>query len=412
LAIGPPRQSALRSTLNMSLGFGGANTCVILGPAPSAPPPCAPRQAPVTREVFITGIGVILPGIVGNDALLARLASGGRPQVERDAGAVPQDAMAGLLNARRVRRMSDYVKLTLAATTLACRDAAIADTAEFARHCAAVLGTTHGSSNYSVAYYRQIVNEGLAAANPMLFAEAVPNGGAAQLSLMLSLKGACQTVIGTRTAGLDAIGLACARIRSGVWDRAFVGAAEEYCDVVCDAYRHCGMATAGGALPFTGETGFVSGAGAVMLILESRESMERRGGRARGKILRTAATFGDREQIIESAQDVLKGLGNPGHIISSAHGTWIDRAEGSAIRRVGGARVVASIYGHIAETFSVSPLVGIASVLLSGKLPRLFGNGLDSGIICSANGEDKVADFAVLCTDFSGAVSGNRVAVF
>jgi 3-oxoacyl-(acyl-carrier-protein) synthase len=365
----------------------------------------------LTREVFITGIGVILPGIVGNDALLARLASGGRPLIERDAGAVPEDAMAGLLNARRVRRMSDYVKLTLAATTLACRDAGIADTTEFARNCAAVLGTTHGSSNYSVAYYKQIVNEGLVAANPMLFAEGVPNVGAAQLSLMLSLKGACQTVIGTRTAGLDAIALACARIRSGVWDRAFVGAAEEYCDVVCDAYRHCGMAAAAGALPFTGESGFVSGAGALTLILESRESMERRSGKARGQIHQTAAAFGNRQQIIESAQHVLEGLGNPANVISSAHGTWIDRAERAAIRHVGGAGIVSSIYGHIAEAFSVGPLVGIASVLLSGRLPCLFGNGWDGGNIRSATPDDKVEDFAVLCTDFSGAVSGMRVAV-
>ena len=47
----------------------------------------------------------------------------------------------------------------------------------------AVLGSMHGSSNYSTAYYEQIVKEGLAAANPMMFAEAVPNAGAAQLSL-------------------------------------------------------------------------------------------------------------------------------------------------------------------------------------------------------------------------------------
>ena len=127
--------------------------------------------------------------------------------------------------------MSDYVKLTLAAAALACRDAGIEDMPAFAEDCAAVLGSTHGSSNYSCAYYSQIVKEGIGAANPMLFAEAVPNAGAAQLSLMLALKGACQTVIGTRTAGLDAIALAAARIRSGAWDRAIVGAGEEFCEI-------------------------------------------------------------------------------------------------------------------------------------------------------------------------------------
>ncbi|HEY1629020.1 MAG TPA: beta-ketoacyl-[acyl-carrier-protein] synthase family protein, partial [Tepidisphaeraceae bacterium] len=287
LAIGEPCRATLRTTLNTSLGFGGANTCIILGP-PAAPPRIS-YQTQSTREVFITGMGVILPGIVGNDALIARLRND-QPAIEQDSGAIPDAAMEGLLSARRVRRMSDYVKLTLAATTLAARDAGIIDTVEFARTCAAVLGTTHGSSNYSVSYYTQIINEGILSANPMLFAEAVPNGGAAQLSLMLSLKGACQTVIGTRTAGLDAIKLACARIRSGVWERAIVGAGEEYCDVVCNAYRHC--AAADGSSPFIG-------AGAATFILESRESMEQRGGKPRGKILQTAACFGNPQQIIE-----------------------------------------------------------------------------------------------------------------
>jgi 3-oxoacyl-[acyl-carrier-protein] synthase II len=384
LALGSPQPAKLRATLNTSLGFGGANTCIILGPAMKT---SVARKTESSREIFITGIGVILPGIVGNEALIAQLRNGG--QIESDSGAVPESAMEGLLNARRVRRMSDYVKLTLAATTLACRDAGIIDTAEFARNCAAVLGTTHGSSNYSVTYYSQIVNEGILAANPMLFAEAVPNGGAAQLSLMLSLKGACQTVIGTRTAGLDAIGLACARIRRGAWDRAVVGAGEEYCEVVRDAYRHCGNESA----PFIG-------AGAVTFILESRESMERRGGKARGQILETAASFGNREQTIDSVQEVLKRLGNPANIISSANGTWIDRAENAAIRRSENVRAVSSIYGHIAETFSAGPLVAIAATLLSGKLPTLL------------HSDENARDFAAICTDFSGAVSGMRVAVF
>src|SRR5205823_5159365 len=164
-------------------------------------------------------VGVVLPNIIGNDALLARLAaSESSPAWEREAGGVPDAALEGLLNARRVRRMSDYVKLTLAATTLACRDAGITDTAAFAADWAA------------------------------------------------------------------------ARIRSGVWDRAIVGGGEEHGTLVNSAYRHCGLyaAGAGGCAPFGGEAGFVAGAGAVALILESRDSIERRaGGKPRARIVRT-----------------------------------------------------------------------------------------------------------------------------
>ena len=81
----------------------------------------------------------------------------------------------------------------------------------------------------------------MGAANPMLFAEGVPNAAAAHLSLMFNLKGACQTIIGSRTAGLNALRLAFLRVRGGQWDRAVVGAAEEYSPLVNAAYGHRGL---------------------------------------------------------------------------------------------------------------------------------------------------------------------------
>ena len=408
LNTGQPQPATLRTTLNTSLGFGGANTCVILGhstnPLTPTLSPGVPGERGNMQDVFITGIGVVAPGIIGNEALLTHLTSAIPPAWVHDTGSVPDSAIEGLLNARRVRRMSDYVKLTLASATLALRDAKIADTVAFAENCAAILGSTHGSSNYSSTYYEQIVREGLIAANPMLFAEAVPNAGAAQLSLMLSLKGACQSVIGTRTAGLDALSLAAARIGSGVWDHAIVSAGEEFCELVNQTYRHCGLrAAAEGCAPFAGEAGFTVGAGAVTFILESRESFERRGGQARGRIAATAATRGQRNDTIATTLRVLTELDKPAHVLSSACGTWMDRAEAAAIRR-SGASHVSAIYGYIAETFSASPLIAIAATLLAGKLPRLLGDAKEN-----LPASDAIDSFAVICTDPTGSVSGVRI---
>jgi 3-oxoacyl-[acyl-carrier-protein] synthase II len=304
------------------------------------------------------------------------------------------------------------VKLTLAAATLACRDAGIEDLPAFAGDCAAILGTMYGSVNFSVDYYRQIVKEGVFAANPMLFAESVPNAGAAQLSLMLSLKSGCQSIIGSRTAGLDALGMAAARIRSGSCDRAIVGGGEEYCGLVNEALRHCGLGSPDGCAPFSGEKGFVTGAGAVIFILESRESLDGRGGRARGRVDATFACSGDRSQTIESLGCVLRGLKDPANVLSSACGTWIDRAEAAAIRHSDGVRLVSAIYGHMAESFSVSPLVGLGAVLFSGKMPSLLGGGWkDDRGIRVARGDETIDSVAAICTDFTGAVSGVRVSM-
>lgn len=450
LATGQSRRATLRTTLNTSLGFGGANACVILGkpatraislspgtpgagggegsagklpredPHPNPLPMYWEREqeghlnaaARETREVFITGIGVVLPGIVGNPAFLAHLNSGAAPAWRHDGGSVAESLLEGLLNARRVRRMSDYVKLTLAAATLAVRDAGIDDAALFCRDCSATLGTMHGSAGFSVEYYRQIVSEGLIAANPTLFAEGVPNSGVAQLSLMLGIKGPCLSVIGTRTAGLDALALAAARIRAGQCERAIAGGGEEYNDVVTEAHRRCGAGAAEGCPPFSGTSGCASSAGAVLFVLESRQSMEARGGRAHGRIEATSAAYGDPRSAVQSILRVLTDLDNPADIISSACGAWIDRAEALAIRVNPGARSVSSIHGHISETYSVGPLAGIAAALLGGKLPRLLGDGWDANSsVRAAAGDESIRSFAALCSDFSGPVSGVRVAL-
>ncbi|MDB5290347.1 MAG: putative 3-oxoacyl-[acyl-carrier-protein] synthase [Phycisphaerales bacterium] len=454
VSTGTARPAQIRATLNTSLGFGGANTCMILGPAPhrvaqpraalphreSQPEAVVPHRGPqlgaavphFASDVFITGVGVVLPGMIGNEAFSAALTSPQARRVTEDTGPIPESDIIALLNARRVRRMSEYVKLSLAATMLACRDAGIGDIPAFAESCSALLGSAHGSTNYCEAYYGQIVKEGLAAANPMLFAEGVPNAAAAHLSLMLSLKGPCQAVIGSRTAGLDALALAATRIAAGEWDRAIVGAGEEFSPVVHTAYRHWGLhRTNNPAAPFAKEsTGFVAGCGAVTLVLESGRSLEARGVRPRGRVLaatgpvplpgRGAArdpfavqALGLQSQSRPKActtQYVLQSLGEFPHVITSANGTWLDRLESSALRR-GGERVVTSLAGHIAESFSVMPLAAIAAVLLTGRMPQLLGDLRTRTGVRPAVGDERPEQFAVLCSDYTRVFSAAAIAI-
>jgi 3-oxoacyl-[acyl-carrier-protein] synthase II len=333
---------------------------------------------------------------------MIRLLSQERDPVVADTGSVDDAEITSLLNARRIRRMSEYVKLSLAATMLCLRDAGVSDISSFAGTSAAILGTTHGSTNYCEQYYGRIVKEGIAAANPMLFAEGVPNAAAAHLSLMLSLKGPCQTVIGSRTAGLDAIAIATARIAAGEWDRAIVGAAEEYSPVVNEAYRRWGLYGAGG---------FVVGAGAVTFLLESRSSLETRGGRSRGRIVATAGGANQVGLTPRTLREVVKKLGPLPLILGSSNGTWIDRVEDGGIASPG--VVTSSLYGRLAECFSVLPLAGIAAMLLC-DLPRRWLKVRPSrGSIQGAeltepvrNNMDSCREFGVLATDYFGAVSG------
>jgi len=229
---------------------------------------------------------------------------------------------------------------------------------------------------------------------------------------MLGIKGACQTIIGTRTAGLDALRLAALRIAEGSWERAVVGAAEEHSPVINDAYRHCGVYAGAGAAPFASEGGFVTGAGAVTFILESRAAMEKRGGRPHGRVL-TGATArpqsGDRPGAVRKA---LARMGPLKYVLSSANGTWIDRAELAGLRRCAPGAIVSTAYGHVAESFSAAPLIALAGAMLLKKMIRLRGNGL-AGIdgLAAAAGDERPDEVTALCTDYAGAVSALRIGV-
>lgn len=381
VSTGKARSARIRATLNTSLGFGGANTCVILGLPAEGEAPAEPRSSSAPRlgwdlalpsqEVLITGIGVLLPGAIGNDAFLRKLIDGS----DAFGGEIPEADIAPLLNVRRIRRMSQYVKLSLAATMLCLRDAGIENVAPFAETWAAVLGTMHGSTGYCEQYYGQIVREGIAAANPMLFAEGVPNAAAAHLSLMLSLRGPCQTVIGSRTAGLDAIRLAAARIAAGEWERAIVGAAEEFSPTVNAAHARWRADDSGACCVSSG---------AVMFLLESRPAMQSRGGRARGEIMKTSGGVArGGGQIARLAGQAIRSIGSPSIVLGSGNGTWIDRAE-----RIGAARAAERLIpaaAAIGECYSVVPMAAVAGVLLKDQF-SIFGTiGVDpAGAVAAA----------------------------
>ena len=134
----------------------------------------------------------------------------------------------------------------------------------------------HGSAFFCHEYYTQVVADGPLAANPVLFAEGVPNAAAAHLSTTFGIRGSCQTIIGSRTAGLDALALAALRVRAGDIDTAIVVAAEAQSDIVDHAYAALGLGRRAPAEAAPRATpGFTPSIGAVAFIVESSRACDR-----------------------------------------------------------------------------------------------------------------------------------------
>ena len=408
------KKTTLRHVLSTSLGFGGANVCMIVA-APSESTnwgiPAMPRpqnDVRSARDAVITGVGMVIPGAIGTQAFARAVSEHRNPAQTPRIDDIPQEQYQHLLNARRTRRMNVYSKLCLAATADAYRDAGIEDAAGFGEHCCAVLATTFGAAQYLEKYYRQIVEEGIDAANPLLFAEGVPNVGGAHLSTTFSLKGFCQTLIGTHTAGLDALHLATARIHAGVWDRAIVCASDEHADIVCRAHE---VLCPGGE--------FIHAGGAVTFILESRDSAERRGAAIHGTVIATAGGSCAGRPAREKTQcvaDVVSRLGT-----LDALATCTSRDQASRIEKLGiraayqdADRQASPPTGEadldLPELFSAGPLASLAVFLFNGKnsqAPQPAEQGSETRQEGIRKGLERRV--GVICTDDNGSTSGAAI---
>ena len=122
---------------------------------------------------------------------------------------------------------------------------------------------------------------------------------------------------------------------------------------------------------------------------------------------RVSTRWGNKQFAARAVSELLEEIEAPRAIMSSANATWIDAQELAGIRHFAAGReispAISSMYGHLAETFSVMPLAGIAAGLLSGRLPRLWS----SADVTNADGE--ADEFAVLCSDYTGVCSAASV---
>ena len=353
IPTGAPSKADLKYTMTLSLGFGGANACVILRAADEGESPEVRSISPATSEredVVITGVGVILPGIAGRDQLLQKIGHG-EDQGSLAPGQVDVEMLSDLINLRKTRRIGMLSKLAIAATEDALRHAGYrsegADPVD-GFHC--IVGCRNGASAYTEEYYRQIISDGLEAANPMLFAESVPNVASAHLSLAHGLLGSSHTIFGSRTSGMDALHVASSRIRSGDWDRCVVCAVDEHCEMADEALRRM-LREQGSDVPGIG-------CGAISFILESDRVARERGAGMLASVTRTDSRHSspDPRNLFETARAVVDRLGDDGTISGSGSIDWMMKLEESVLENARSSKRP--------EFYAVSPMLNISLQIL------------------------------------------------
>ncbi len=216
------RDGSVQSIVVLSAGFGGANAALRVSRANEARLEVSTTLAPrvvADSTIRITAAGAVSSAGRGVAALRARAREGGIWP------AFSEDTLTPLLDRTKSRRLALLPRLMIGAVRDLIESTNL--TTDELRSTPLIAANWFGTADYTERYYRDLVRSGIDLANPMLFAESVPNIGSAQCSLAFGIDASTLSVIGRRTAALEAIMLASARIRLGTWTRAIVVAGEE-----------------------------------------------------------------------------------------------------------------------------------------------------------------------------------------
>jgi act minimal PKS chain-length factor (CLF/KS beta) len=248
-----------------------------------------------TDSPVITGIGVVAPTGIGVDAHWSAVLAGksGIGRIERFdpsrysvrfAGQIPGFTPTDHVPGRLIPQTDVWTQTSLAATAQALADAGVhpAELPEF--EMAVVTASSSGGADFGQHEMQRLWSQGpswVGAYQSIAWFYAATTG---QVAIRHGMRGPCGVFCGEQTGGLDSIGHARRLTRSGTRLVVSGGTDAPLCPYALVAQITNGnMSTiddpARAFLPFDADaSGYVPGEGGAVLIVESAESVARRGG--------------------------------------------------------------------------------------------------------------------------------------
>lgn len=321
--------------------------------------------SPAPRRVFVSGIGVITPYGVGvapfQEALYA-----GRSAIApirsfdasrfptRFGGELPAIPLEEHFDSRELPWLSSLTAHAVIAARLAVAEAGL--TREQAAGAGIVFGTGFGTLAESAPHFLKWAEIGDAAARPTTIPSLMLNAPAAQIAIYLGLKGPSLVVSTACSSGSHALGLAFREIREGRRDVMLAGGGEHaLTELMLLSWSRLRVLSRRNDQPERAcrpfdvdRDGIVLCDAIALLVLESEDSLARRGGRPLAELAGYAdncdashLTAPDRDTAVAAIREALRDAGlAPSDVdLVIAHGTATrlnDRTEGQALREIFG----------------------------------------------------------------------------
>ena len=403
------------------------------------------------RTAYITGVGVVSPVGVGRKAFWSSLLANesgigpitlfdAREHDVRIAGECTDFDPKDFMDRKAVQRTDRFAQLGFTAASLALDDAsAWGELENNAERVGLVLGSGLGGVASMEDTQHTIDTRGPARVNPFAVTKIMPNSAAAHVGIQLGVQGPSSTGALACACGTDAMGMGYDLIRRGDADVVICGAAEASIVPVIVAGFAAMRAMSrenddpeGACRPYDKDrAGFVIGEGAAIVILESAESVERRGAEPYARITGVGRTtdahnIADPDPkgkgILRAMQLALKDAGVEGERVGyiNPHGTGTvagDGPESHAMRAINPHAMVSATKSTLGHSLGATGAVEAAICALALKqqtvppMRNLDGLAEDCAELDYVTGEPRRApDLEVtLCANLG--VGGHNVGI-
>ena len=321
------------------------------------------------RRVAVTGIGLVTPVGVGNDATWQAVCEG-RSGVHRVTKFDPTEHKTQIaaeingfdpelyMNAKEARKTDTFIQYAVTAAKFALEDSGLEITEELSPRMGTIIGSGIGGMETYVNTVLMMNEKGPGRLSPFFITNIINNIAAGYVSIFFNAKGPNCCTTTACAASAHAIGYAAQAIRNGEADAMFAGGTEAPVIPLTFAGFNAMRALSTrndepskASRPFDKERdGFIIGEGSGMLILEELESAKKRGAHIYAEIVGygmssdashiTAPSLDGPERCMKAA--LHDGEVNPDEIdYINAHGTSTplnDANETNAIKQVFGER--------------------------------------------------------------------------
>jgi 3-oxoacyl-(acyl-carrier-protein) synthase len=332
-------------------------------------------------SLAIVGMGWVTPLGSGLDSVWERLLEGQEASATTvseefsnrvyNVFRVPESALKSVSHPR-LRRASAISRFAAAAGLSALESARLKLDAKNAERVALIFAISNGGVIYTKRFYREIVNTGAQAASPLLFPETVFNAPASHVAAILGVTGASYTLVGDGAIGLAAIKMAEDLMENEALDYCLVVGTEEIDWLPCDAYKRWRLLRQAPPIePYANHNrGMVlsEGAGAVLIGRNGVFSIES---------VHPGGYFAMQSQAGETLERIMRDLAKVkiDLVISSANGTFIDRAESRVLHELLPNAVVYTAKPALGESVGAAGLwqvIVAAQALSSAEIPPVL----------------------------------------